>query len=160
MKLFVVDRLIVCDPITGNQRHLSVPAYSHSWYNNAGPVLCAKDGCDHLGCHGGPFLIVLLEASHDGDDDDDDDVVMHIWARRYSSDTGAWSAPTSRCIISQYIEDRRPSLLIGDTLYFIGAYGEEYNILKYDLDKHELSVMICLCQDSFHPFSSREMTEG
>jgi hypothetical protein len=110
-------------------------------------VLCAKDGCDHLDCDGGPFLVVLLEASHDGNDEDDD-VVMHIWARWYSLETGAWSAATTRNVINQLLDDRRPSLLIGDALYFISACGEECNILKYDLHKHELSMMDLLGQFS------------
>jgi hypothetical protein len=47
-------------------------------YNNAGAVLCAKNDCDHLDCHGGPFLVVFVGMIYDNDADDDKD--LHTWA--------------------------------------------------------------------------------
>jgi hypothetical protein len=59
----------------------------------------------------------------------------------YSSETEAWSSPTTpNDETNQYIDDTRPSLLIGDALYFSTILGG-YNIVKYDLRKHELSTM-------------------
>ncbi|KAJ1287534.1 hypothetical protein BS78_02G017700 [Paspalum vaginatum] len=49
-----------------------------------GAVLCAAASCDHLGCHRGPFLVVLVGTS--GRD---------MSAFVYSSEAAAWSEPTS-----------------------------------------------------------------
>jgi hypothetical protein len=134
-------RLIVWDPIAGSQRHLSLPTYMQypCWYNHAGAVLCAKDGCDYLDCHGGPFLVVLVGTRFDYAYKEGGDV--QTWASMYSSETGEWSSPTTpHDEANQYVDDTRPGLLIGDALYYTTIFGK-YNIVKYDLRKHELSVM-------------------
>lgn len=66
---------------------------------------------------------------------------VHTWASVYSSETGAWSARTPNDITNQYIYDTRCTILTGDALYFPTIFSREYNILKCDLCKHELSVM-------------------
>ncbi|CAN6181059.1 unnamed protein product [Urochloa humidicola] len=122
---------IVWDPITGDQQHLSFPVPAHENVSPfTGDVLCAVDGCDHLGCHGGPFLVVFVGGS--GTEGD----VGNTWASVYSSETGAWSVQTSS--IDCYVVARAPSLLIGDALYFTICASA---ILKYDLSRHGLSLI-------------------
>jgi hypothetical protein len=64
----------------------------------------------------------------------------HTWASVYSSETGSWRGRTPNGITSPYIEYRRPSLLIGDALYFPTTFPG-YSTVKYGFCKHELSVM-------------------
>jgi hypothetical protein len=130
-------RLVVCDLITGSQQHLRLPSDrypSYPSYNYTGAVLCAKDGCDHLDCHDGPFRVVFVET----------DPLSPIFAcaYSYSSLTGAWSAPTPNQITdnSSYYparSGRKPTVLIGDVIYFPFEYTT--SILKYDLCTHRLS---------------------
>ncbi|XP_039780924.1 uncharacterized protein LOC120648263 [Panicum virgatum] len=122
--------LVVWDPLTGDQQHLSMPAYpSGHMYNGA--VLCAKHGnggCDHLDCgHGGSFVVVYVDV-------DTDHVVR---ASAYSSETRAWGATTS-VHVDNFFEDR-VSLLAGGALHFALEGGR--SILKYDLSRHRLSVI-------------------
>ncbi|CAM0146807.1 unnamed protein product [Urochloa decumbens] len=91
-------------------------------------------GCDHLDCHGGPFLVVLVETSNGGEDP--------LMVSVYSSDTGVWSARTYNIDVDfrfKYFD--QPSVLAGDALYF--TFGECWmsGILKYDMCKYELSVI-------------------
>ncbi|CAL5048040.1 unnamed protein product [Urochloa decumbens] len=122
-------RLVVWDPVTDEQRDLPLPP-GHLYRNctawNAA-VLCAAvaDGggaCDHLGCHGGPFLIVLSCIVGDA-----------AYFFLYSSITGSWSKPSEVVYLNQYPGAARdvvgPSLLIGGTLHFLAGH----EILTYDL---------------------------
>ncbi|CAL5078016.1 unnamed protein product [Urochloa decumbens] len=145
---------VVYDLITGNRQHLSLPAATHQrtdMCSFVGAVLCARHhhhqrgGCDHhLECHGGPFLVVSV-----GTDDDAgaaagaEHRAMRTCASVYSSETGAWS-PQTHCGNQNYYGVgccHEPSLLIGDTLYFILACDDVIKILKYDLCGHGLSVI-------------------
>ncbi|GJN10420.1 hypothetical protein PR202_ga28511 [Eleusine coracana subsp. coracana] len=130
-----IMELIVWDPITGDQYHLNMTNYP-CHYCEIGAVLCAVDGCDHLDCHGGPFLVVMVGM----------DVVLSGYgtdcvacAAVYSSETGEWSDQV-------FIEDnpccldhKQPSLLIGDALYFTLEHC--ISVLKYDLSAHALSIV-------------------
>ena len=132
-------RLVVWDPITGSQQHLRLPSDrypSYSSYNYTGSVLCAKDGCDHLDCHDGPFRVVFVETNLPSP--------IFASATSYSSLTGAWSAPapTPNHITHNsnhycFRAGRKPSHLIGDVIYFPFHYTT--SILKYDLCTHWLS---------------------
>lgn len=53
-------------------------SYPHFTYNYAGTMLCAKDDCDHLDCHGGPFLVVFVEMIYDNENDDDKDLHTYM----------------------------------------------------------------------------------
>jgi hypothetical protein len=73
--------------------------------------------------------------SYDNDHEEDG----QTWASMYSSETGAWSSPTTPSDeTNKYIDYTKPSLLFGGALYFISG---GYSIVKYDLKKHELSVI-------------------
>ncbi|TVU40732.1 hypothetical protein EJB05_14205, partial [Eragrostis curvula] len=54
--------LLVWDHITGDENCMPEPA--HPFNDYAAAVLCAVDGCDHLDCHSGPFVVVVVGADH------------------------------------------------------------------------------------------------
>ncbi|KAL6647752.1 hypothetical protein ACP70R_015189 [Stipagrostis hirtigluma subsp. patula] len=117
-------------------RHGRVLIHSYSpsglvvWDPITGAVLCATDGCDHLDCRGGPFLVVFMGTDLELEED-------ATWASVYSSETGDWSASTTIHLDSS--SDFGPSLLAGDALYFNLRDG--HGVLKYDLVGHGLSVI-------------------
>ncbi|CAN6212982.1 unnamed protein product [Urochloa humidicola] len=124
-------RLAVWDPIAGDRKvlpglpHLCIPS---TCYN--GVVLCSHGGCDHLGCQGGHFRVVLLGSGRRGSK-----------ACVHSSEAGAWTAPASvHFRKSLYMDCWCYAILVGDNdLYFrINMCGK---IIKYDLGKHCLSVI-------------------
>ncbi|RCV09333.1 hypothetical protein SETIT_2G019100v2 [Setaria italica] len=117
---------IVWDLITGNRQHLSSRPCAHhhqTYFSSNEAVLCARHqhGCDHLDCHGGPFLVVSVKTVHDAGAAEHD--ATYTCASVYSSETGAWSAET--CTTHDYYYDvggcMKRSLLIGDALYFTQA---------------------------------------
>ncbi|XP_039832566.1 uncharacterized protein LOC120693220 [Panicum virgatum] len=64
---------IVWDLVTGNRQHLSFPPCAHTGQqtylcSSTDAVLCARHqhGCDHLDCHGGPFLVVSVKTQTTG----------------------------------------------------------------------------------------------
>ncbi|WVZ98554.1 hypothetical protein U9M48_043983 [Paspalum notatum var. saurae] len=83
------------------------------YFYHTAAVLYAADGCDHLNCHGSPFLVVIIGAY--GEDD-------FRWVNVYSSATGVWTTSSS-IQLEAYIEER-PSLLAGDALYFNVQQGQ------------------------------------
>jgi hypothetical protein len=121
--------LVVWDPVTGSQQHLSVPSAgypSYSFHSYTGAVLCAKDVCDHLDCHDGPFRMIFVETN----------LLSPIFAcaTSCSSLTGAWSAPAPSHIACNssyycYKGDRKPSLLIGERLAKERATGSTLSYL-------------------------------
>ncbi|KAF8722127.1 hypothetical protein HU200_022767 [Digitaria exilis] len=83
-----------------------------------GAVLCAAvDGWDHLGCHGGPFMVVYMVA------DEHHAVRVSV----YSFETDAWGPPSAAVHVDRLF-DGRSSLLAGGALHF-ALYGGE-GILK------------------------------
>nr|CAB3447892.1 unnamed protein product [Digitaria exilis] len=123
------DYLVVWDPATGHQRRLIVPTYPRA-HCYTGAVLCAvdDDGCDHLGCHGGPFLVLYMVADADG----------AVRASVYSSETHVWGPPSAAVHVDRVFRGD-PGVLAGGALHF-ALMGRE-GILKYDLGAHLLSVM-------------------
>ncbi|KAL6647863.1 hypothetical protein ACP70R_015300 [Stipagrostis hirtigluma subsp. patula] len=119
--------LVVWDPITGDQHGLpTVPEIGFLMFCNAA-VLCAAAGCDHHGCHGGPFLVAFVATSLlDGG---------RARACLYSSVTGYWSAPTF--IDATCFAENQPAALVGDALYFFVTHDDDnfdcLGILQYDL---------------------------
>ncbi|GJN10422.1 hypothetical protein PR202_ga28513 [Eleusine coracana subsp. coracana] len=136
--------LMVWDPITGDQHQLcTITGDTHHpnmpWVRRCGiktgAVLCAVDGCDHIDCHDSPFRVVVLDThvfvSGRGTN-------YVVWASVYSSETDKWSDETFLGENHYDLESDRPSLLIGDALYFTleGCLG----LLKYDLKDHACPI--------------------
>ncbi|KQJ87829.1 uncharacterized protein LOC100826997 [Brachypodium distachyon] len=119
--------LLVWEPVTGyHQRVPAPPAALSSDFSNAA-VLCAADGCDHRGCHGGPFRVVFVCF---------DEELLDTFAYLYSSETGTWGEPA---ILSGTTFDlNQPSVLLGKSLlYFV---SECASIIEYDLARHRLDL--------------------
>ncbi|WVZ61631.1 hypothetical protein U9M48_011479 [Paspalum notatum var. saurae] len=120
--------LVVWDPVTGQRRQLPVAPGSFRPDHWNGAVLCASAAaCDHLDCHRGPFLVVLVGTTSRG-----------MLACVYSSEAGAWSEPTSaqnqNCSVAPV-----PSALVGNALHF--QCGPQRSVLRYDLGTRRMSVI-------------------
>ncbi|KAJ1287451.1 hypothetical protein BS78_02G010800 [Paspalum vaginatum] len=119
---------LVWDPITGELRKLPLLPWSFYPYSWNAAVLCASLGaCDHLDCRRGPFLVVLVGTDQWG-----------MFSFVYSSEAAAWSEWAS----AQHPGDDfvlRPSLLLGNALYFVLRYSR--SIVKYDLGAREMSLI-------------------
>ncbi|OEL21780.1 hypothetical protein BAE44_0017201 [Dichanthelium oligosanthes] len=119
--------LVVWDPLTGDHHVVPEPPIQRELYGAA--VLCAVSGCNHLDCHGGPFLVVLMAFFVTG---------MVMEALTYSSEDGAWNFSAHRdldCHIA-----RKASMLIGDDIYF-RLHSSTTVLLRYNLGKNCLSTM-------------------
>ncbi|PUZ67111.1 hypothetical protein GQ55_3G406200 [Panicum hallii var. hallii] len=98
----------VWDPITGDPQVLPKPDCR---YISGAVVLCASAaaGCDHLDCHGGPFLVVCLVclgiSPMPGGATD---------ARVYTSDAGSWGAQASVQLGLDSLGKMNPPVVIGD----------------------------------------------
>ncbi|XP_044394229.1 uncharacterized protein [Triticum aestivum] len=156
------NELLVWEPITGTQQRIPVPAAFEMTASTASSttglmyrtaaVVCAADGCDHQGCHGGPFCVLLVStASILSEYGPFDDFVTS--ACLYSSETGAWGELTS--MQDEFMMDFTyfSSVLVGRSLlYFLSYRGR---ILEYDLATHGLAVLstppqsIC-CSEGFN----------
>ncbi|CAD6341637.1 unnamed protein product [Miscanthus lutarioriparius] len=128
--------LLVWDPITDEQWPLpKLPDQLFfrlpcSW---TAAVLCAAaDGiCDHIDCHsGGSFLVVFMCTAP-----------REAFTCVYSSETGAWSEPTSTKLRHAWVRFS-PSVLVGNTLYFISDYcRRSKKILEHDMETQETSLI-------------------
>ncbi|KAL6647165.1 hypothetical protein ACP70R_014602 [Stipagrostis hirtigluma subsp. patula] len=122
--------LYVWDPFTGVRRPLPEPPGDDCYLCNAA-VLCASIGsCDHLDCHGGPFLVVLVCTTVGG---------MSVYV--YSSEADTWrNTANVDCTREHEFEfDDLPGALAGNSLYFVFDKGE--GILQYDLATAGTSVI-------------------
>ncbi|KAF8644698.1 hypothetical protein HU200_066364 [Digitaria exilis] len=90
-------------------------------------VLCAADGCDHLDCCLGHFLVVVVGTNS-----------KEMFAYVYSSETGAWGEPASARHPGDSV-DFAPSALVGNALYFAFQMGTA--VLRYDLGTREMAVI-------------------
>ncbi|XBI86410.1 hypothetical protein VPH35_094377 [Triticum aestivum] len=130
--------LIVWDPMTGSRTKLEAPKGCNMPMNaepGGAAVLCAVAGCDHRGCHQGPFRVVFFGMSTDGDDN----CIIHV--RVSSPETGEWSeqCPSFDLGIGSFMV-RVPPVLIQDALYFIHNIADlRIGILKYDVGSNCLS---------------------
>lgn len=116
---------IVWDPITNGR--WGVPFPSMDRQSSTAAVLCAKEHCDHLGCHGHPFLVAMV-ASYQGTTS----------ACVYSSESGLWS-DTITLKHPDYINNTGRSILVGNTLYF--PFDDSCRVLQYKLGEQKLSVI-------------------
>jgi hypothetical protein len=126
------EELIVWDPVGRRQWEFPPPEFAANiTYDNA-VVLCAADRCDHLGCHGVPFLVAFVGTNPS---------VAH--ASVFSSETREWS-PVATCYPPPPADPafavdlaHEPKALVGDVLYF------KCNslILRFDYIRPELSII-------------------
>ncbi|XP_047084688.1 uncharacterized protein LOC124695932 [Lolium rigidum] len=147
--LFYTPRMkadfVVCDLVTGNQWeiHASPKCADIMWWEwdeedeelerircNAA-VFCAKDRCDHLHCHGGPFRIALVGS-------EESELVAH--ATVYSSETGEWSdmieVQTLDFILGPWSGH---SAVVGNKVYV--PCVESDSVVEYNMDEQKLSVI-------------------
>lgn len=132
---------IVWNPLTDERRRLPQPSprptapptgrsTDRPHFNAA--VLCAAtaEGCDHRGCHRGPFRVVFLFSTS-----------TRTCALVYSSETDDWSYLTSTPGHNLYSVDNMPSpsVLVGDTLYFRGSGN--FHAFEYQVTTHRLSAI-------------------
>ncbi|CAM0879324.1 unnamed protein product [Alopecurus aequalis] len=120
--------VLVCDPITSEQRRVATPPELRRAILG-GAVLCAATDPGHVhgGCHSSPFKVVVV--STDGSDSRD-------LACVYSSETGVWGnlistpAPSDLSDVS--------ATLVGNALYWL-TVGDQ--ILEFDLDGQSLALI-------------------
>ncbi|KAK1661187.1 hypothetical protein QYE76_049346 [Lolium multiflorum] len=100
--------LVVCDPITGEQRRVSIPPAFKS-LNISGAVLCAADDLGHVhgGCHSSPFKVVLVSTYHHIDK-------YHPIACVYSSEAGIWGDTISTEAPCGIFGGATPAILVVD----------------------------------------------
>ncbi|KAK1615748.1 hypothetical protein QYE76_021265 [Lolium multiflorum] len=131
--------VLVCDPITGDQRRVALPPEFGTCGGAHGAVLCADgdEGHVHGGCHSSPFKVVLVQISFGPGH-------PPPFARVYSSETGVWSDPILAAEGSRgYVDLSRPSTLIGNSLYWWlhGSYLCNMEILEFDVGRQSLAVI-------------------
>jgi hypothetical protein len=100
--------------------------------------MCAADGgCDHLDCHRGSFLVVVVFIALYPEE--------RMFTLIYASEANAWSEVASnQHYLDDLCEDKfeiASGILLGNALYFLTC--EEYcansGIVKYDMSARELS---------------------
>ncbi|XP_004986440.1 uncharacterized protein LOC101755958 [Setaria italica] len=128
--------LFVWNPITDERWELPLPVSVLSYAAWNVTVLCAaavREGggdCDHLDCHGGPFLVTFVGT-------DDDGVTC---GRVYSSETAAWSDAAYAEHPDDLADmDTRPCALVGNRVYCLAAGS--MTIVEYDLDRRKLAFI-------------------
>ncbi|VAH87252.1 unnamed protein product [Triticum turgidum subsp. durum] len=92
-------------------------------------VLCAKDGCDHLYCHGGPFLVALVGSVRGR---------QMTFASVYSSATRKWSGMIS-VKEPNVIEMTGHNAVVVNKVYFPCEQSD--SVLEYDMGEQKLSVI-------------------
>ncbi|XP_066392999.1 uncharacterized protein [Miscanthus floridulus] len=129
---------IVWNPITDQRVELPRPPLLGNRSIKA-TVLCAATGvceCDHLNCHSGPFIVVLV-----GTNDiavGNGKVPNNMFSCIYSSESSAWSKPTYDDHPGDNFVSAH-SALVGKTIFF--ALRSYERILKCDLGTQEMSVI-------------------
>ncbi|VAI35337.1 unnamed protein product [Triticum turgidum subsp. durum] len=93
-------------------------------------VLCAKDRCDHLDCHGGPFLVALVGSVEEGG------IAL---ATVYSSETRQWSHMISVQSPGLRIDDGGHTAVVGDMVY-VPSY-ECDSVVEFNIREQQLSVI-------------------
>jgi hypothetical protein len=117
--------ILVWEAITGSQRRVPVPTAFQCGYPTAA-VFCAADGCDHCGCHVGPFCIVLIFVISGTYD-------TSASACLYSSETGTWGKITSsiQCNLGICFTEFGSVLIQNYLIYFMsddfGAHLDDFN---------------------------------
>ncbi|EES13086.2 hypothetical protein SORBI_3006G276801 [Sorghum bicolor] len=126
--------LSVWDPVTDEQQQVPKPKFSKTMlgYHWTAAVACAAtDDCDHLDCHRGPFLVVVMDVQS-----------YVIYRCVYSSQAAAWS---DLDVLKR--PEPTPGVLVGSTLYFLVHCKDE--VVEYDLATQEVST-IDIRSSEFH----------
>uniref|UniRef100_A0ACD5VDV5 Uncharacterized protein n=3 Tax=Avena sativa TaxID=4498 RepID=A0ACD5VDV5_AVESA len=134
IKDFRRNQIVVCDPIIGEQRWMSVPPEFESGYVNSpcvnGAVVCAADGLGHVhgGCRLSSCKVVLVSTGRSDD--------QHL-ACVYSLETGLWDNLISTEAPSEFFYGDSSPTLVGNVLYWL--LGSDC-ILEFDLDRQSLAM--------------------
>jgi hypothetical protein len=134
--------LIAWDPITDEQQQLPTLYPPHSQWKAA--VVCAaagSGGCDHLDCHQGPFLVLVVFMGSET-----------MFTMIYASEANAWSeaASANPRYLHNFFETSTRGVLLGNTLYFLTHHFPEIRgILKYDMVTQEISTTDLACKFSY-----------
>uniref|UniRef100_A0ACD5TV44 Uncharacterized protein n=1 Tax=Avena sativa TaxID=4498 RepID=A0ACD5TV44_AVESA len=141
------EDFVICDLVTYDQWGIKAndecsDIIRHHQYDEGMPwnaaVLCGKDRCDHLYCHGGPFLLALV-GCHKGQ--------KGTFASVYSSVTHKWSEMVS---IEEPIVVRisGQTAIVGEKVYFQGDHLG--SIVEYNISEQELSVIYRPVEDKYN----------
>ncbi|KAF7020804.1 hypothetical protein CFC21_033856 [Triticum aestivum] len=129
----VCTELIVCTPITGEQRRLAVPPEFKTVLRTSinGAVLCTANDQGHVhgGCHSSPFKVVLVIMYRDN---------QQSLACVYSSQTNAWGNLISTAAPCRLFIAHRPGSLIGNAFYWLTTRND---MLVFDLVEQSLAVL-------------------
>ncbi|XP_066382776.1 uncharacterized protein [Miscanthus floridulus] len=122
-------RLVVWDPITRHRVALPRPKGLCDEWEWSATVLCAAPAgsCDHLDCHSGHFIVVLISNYPEG-----------MLSCVYSSQAGAWGK-IARHLYRHSLGYEMSSAHVGNALYCMLDWGNK--ILRFDLRTREFSVM-------------------
>ncbi|XP_010230378.1 uncharacterized protein LOC100840606 isoform X1 [Brachypodium distachyon] len=130
VKCFATKEVVVCEPISGEQRRVAVPSPFKCGFFNGAVVCAAGDqGHVHGGCHSSPFKVVLVSMSREDN---------RPLACVYSSETGIWGniiSTAAECCLS---DTGSPGTLVGNSLYWLPMRD---GILEFGLDGESLSVI-------------------
>uniref|UniRef100_M8BHS7 Uncharacterized protein n=1 Tax=Aegilops tauschii TaxID=37682 RepID=M8BHS7_AEGTA len=132
IRAWVHRELVVCPPITGEQRRVAVPAeFKIVPRCINGAVLCAANDQGHVhgGCHSNPFKVVLVIMYRDD---------HQPLACVYSSETNAWGNLISTAAPYRIFNARRPGSLIGNAFYWLTTRND---MLVFDLVEQCLAVL-------------------
>uniref|UniRef100_A0ACD5VMR6 Uncharacterized protein n=1 Tax=Avena sativa TaxID=4498 RepID=A0ACD5VMR6_AVESA len=124
------DELVVCDPITGEQRRIAIPSEVKKGYFE-GAVLCAArdHGHVHGGCHSCSYKVVLLSTNRS-----DNRCLVCV----YTLETGEWGNLISTEAPYEDFYADVLATLVGHCLYW--CRGD--HILEFDLDNQNLAVIM------------------
>jgi hypothetical protein len=103
-------------------------------------VLCAKDRCDHLDCHGGPFRIALVGCVQNG---------SKARATVYSSETREWS-DIIEVETPDYIDGAGHSAVVGNRVYVPCLESDSF--VEYNMGEQELCVIEAPFEGEYQPY--------
>uniref|UniRef100_A0ACD5TV11 Uncharacterized protein n=1 Tax=Avena sativa TaxID=4498 RepID=A0ACD5TV11_AVESA len=135
---------VVCDLVTGEELeiHPDSDCEDIMWWEDDddnyrfenircnAAVLCGRDRCDHLNCHGGPFRVALLGSDEYG---------QIAFATVYSSETREWSDMIS-AENPNTISNWGHSAVVGNKVYV--PCLEDDSVVEYNMGEQKLSVMM------------------
>uniref|UniRef100_A0ACD5VBG7 Uncharacterized protein n=1 Tax=Avena sativa TaxID=4498 RepID=A0ACD5VBG7_AVESA len=136
VKDFVRNQIAVCDPITGEQRWVSVPPEFESGYVNSpcvnGAVFCAAGGLGHVhgGCRLSSCKVVLVSTGRTDN---------RLLACVYSLETSLWDNFISTEAPCELCYSGSPPTLVGNVIYWLLL---SYQILEFDLVGQNLAVTV------------------